>query len=113
MTRPTSPIGWERVNPAKREDVIEDLWFDKEAAPMALRLQMNSQQIKSCETSRRQRVFLPLLGGEGRGEDGFPRPSDGRGCRRRVRVTLTNFSLQVPSGGCIPATDAGREFAIH
>jgi hypothetical protein len=27
-----SPIGWERVNPAMREDVIENLWFCKLAS---------------------------------------------------------------------------------
>jgi hypothetical protein len=44
------------------------------------------------ECSRRRRKFHPLLGGEGRGEDGrfkqIPRPSDGGGCRRRVRAYL-------------------------
>jgi len=32
----TLPIEWERVNPAKRDDEIENLWFYKYAAPTAI-----------------------------------------------------------------------------
>ena len=62
--------------------------------------------------SRGRRMFHPLLGGEGRGEDGrsikFLRPSDGRRWRSRMRVLIC-FDAR-PHLNPLPR---GEDFGIH